>query len=248
MSRRRRTLPAVTAVAGASLFALCACNPTTTSSAASATTSTSTGSAAATATTSPANSPVTIPGSATPSPTTPAWKLSIPNTINGEQRLTNPTAQTQTELQQGIQKAEQYAGITTGTVVSGIYNDPADDAWLVVIGVNGSDFNSTHLVTSVKDSQPGVAIGDAASTSIAEPATAGPHGGTALCQQTSMTIDTVDGAISSQTGTCYWMTPTTFGVVSLITKVGSPITAFFISAAKVNSIMQYVRPAVESQQ
>jgi hypothetical protein len=229
-----RRLPAISVLASIAVFVLCACDPST------GTTSNPTTSATAAATT-----------VATAKPAKPAqsvgWVLSMPDEINGEQRLTNPTSTTQAKLQQGIQEAEQNAGLTGRPALSGIYDDAAADAWLVVIGVNGSGFSSSHLVASVDAEQPGFSKDGNDVTATVQPATVGPHGGTAICQQTSESIDTVDGTVSAATGTCYWMTSTTFGVVTLITKEDAPTSDFFISASTVNSAMQYVRAAVETR-
>ena len=43
------------------------------------------------------------------------------------------------------------------------------------------------------------------------------------------------------------MTQTTFGVVTMITKVGALTSDWFISASAVNSAMQYVWAAVEKR-
>jgi hypothetical protein len=118
----------------------------------------------------------------------------------------------------------------------------------VVLGLNGSGYTGTQLVHDVDADQPGVSgAGVSDEVSTAEPATLGPHRGTAICQQTTASIETVEGSVSAEVSTCYRVTSTTFGVVTLITKAGSPVPDWSIPADKVNSVMQYVRPAVEHQ-
>ena len=171
-----RRLPAISVLAGVAVFVLCACD----ASGGSATSASTSGGARA----------GTSDVKANPTATPARWVLSMPASINGEQRLTDPDSQTRAELRQGIQQAEQNAGLTGRPAISGIYDDAADDAWLVVIGVNGAGFDSGQLVANIDAQQPGIAVGGSDETVTVKPATIGPHGGTAICEQTAESIDT----------------------------------------------------------
>jgi hypothetical protein len=97
-----RRLPAISVLAGVAVFVLCACD----ASGGSATSASTSGGARAGTSDVTAN-PATPAATATPAPTaTPAhWVLSMPASINGEQRLTDPDSQTRAELRRGIQQA-----------------------------------------------------------------------------------------------------------------------------------------------
>jgi hypothetical protein len=64
----------------------------------------------------------------TPASSTADWTLSLPSSINGDARLTDPTGSTDQEPAQGMEQAEQIAGISNGTKVEGVYDDSADGA------------------------------------------------------------------------------------------------------------------------
>jgi hypothetical protein len=92
-----RRPPAISVLAGVAVFVLCACD----ASGGSATSASTSGGARA------GTSDVTA-NSATPAATsapTAYWVLSMPASINGEQRLTDPDSQTRAELRRGIQQA-----------------------------------------------------------------------------------------------------------------------------------------------
>ena len=74
-----------------------------------------------------------------------------------------------------------------------------------------------------------------------EPGTAGPHGGSAICQQ----ILVESGGLAVEQSACYWLTPTTFGLITLYPKHDGDQWGFGWPATKIDGLMGTVRPEVE---
>lgn len=221
-----RSLPAISVLAGVALFGLCACGP------GSGPANDGLGALAAN------SAHLGDSGGGT------GWTLSLPASINGYPLVSNPSSASQQKMQQGLQQAEQLADISGGTPVMGAYDDTADDAWLVFVGVNGSGFDAAKLLSNVASGQAATDDGSDDFQHIsAQPATVGSHGGSAICQQAVVAMD----GLAVEASTCFWMTPTTFGAVALEPKDDGNVANMGIPASKVNQLMQYVRPAVEQK-
>jgi hypothetical protein len=146
--------------------------------------------------------------------------LSTPATAAGLAQ--DPSGSTEKE---NLTAFEGYWVSSAGKIDNGVatlYDDPADNAAIEFIGVNGTGFDPSSFHTKVAGMLSGAGV--AADLSSTDP---GPHGGQALCEAPSPT-STLDNSVEV---TCMWMTSTTIGGISARMNGGSgaptiPVTAF----------------------
>ncbi|HEY2063741.1 MAG TPA: hypothetical protein VGH57_35570 [Amycolatopsis sp.] len=174
---------------------------------------------------------------------TPAYVLAPPATVHGDPIVPNPTSAAAAQMTKALTQATSDAGVS-GTPVRALYDDSADDAWLVVLGVNGRGFDP-HKMLAIYGAAPQTRIdgtGDRL-TVTGVPGTAGAHGGSAVCQETVAQ----GGPLAVEASVCYWLTPTTFGLVTLYPKHDGREWGFGWPATKIDALMTEVRPEVERQ-
>ena len=177
------------------------------------------------------------------------YVLSAPASVKGWQ-LTSPSSTTQQKMQQGLGQAEQAVGGVSGTPVMGLYDDTTDQDWLVFVGLNGS-FDPAKLATAAEAAPTFStdALGDRMSTTWVSTVSAGPNGGQVDCQQTQIVqagLSTFAATGLAAEGTaCYWMTPTTFGVVTIYPQANRNDWSFGYDAQQMDAFMLDVRAAAE---
>ena len=188
------------------------------------------------------------PGARTAAAT--GYVLSTPSAIDGW-ALTTPTSSTEQQLRQGLSQAEQLVGEPAGTPVTGMYDDTADQMWVVFVGLNGSGFDPSRLATAAEAAPVSTmdAIGDRLSTSWVTGVSGGPHGGETDCQQTleaQAGLSTYSATGLATTGSaCFWMTATTFGVVTVYPQQDRSDWDFGYTGKQMDGFMLKVRAAVE---
>ena len=179
-----------------------------------------------------------------------AYALSVPSSIAGW-ALTTPSPQVEEKMQQGLSQAEQSVGGLSGTPVTGLYNDAADQAWVVFVGVNSKGLDPDRLKQAALAAPVSTldAIGDRLTTSWVTGVSAGPHAGAAECQQTvmiqaGMSTEAATG-LAAEGAACFWMTSTTFGVVTIYPQQDRNDWDFGYSGQKMDAFMLKVRAAAE---
>jgi hypothetical protein len=179
---------------------------------------------------------------ATPTPAAVHYVLSAPSTI-GQWTLTTPTSTTQQKMQQGLSTAEQTLGISGGSPVMGLYNDSADQDWVVFLGMNGSGFDPSKLVTAANTAPRYTTdgTGDNVSWTWVPNLAGGPHGGQVECNESVVS----SGDLAAEGATCYWETATTGGVVTIYPQANRSQWDFGYSAKQMDGFMLTVRAAVE---
>jgi len=196
-------------------------------------------SATATATT---PQPAKNAASATATAAGPSYVLSTPSTI-GKWTLTTPSATTQQKMRQGLSTAEQILGVSGGTPVMGLYDDSADQDWIVFVGLNGSGFDPAKLAaaagTPPRYDTDGT--GDRVTTTWVPNLAAGPHAGHVDCNESVVQ----GGGLAAEGATCYWMTSTTAGVVTIYPQANRSQWSFGYSAQQMDGYLLTVRSAVE---
>ncbi|GAB2705599.1 hypothetical protein [Kitasatospora kifunensis] len=175
------------------------------------------------------------------------WTLSMPAVANGYQQH-QPTAAQLTKINDTMAKLTAQLHLT-GQTVTGLYDDPAEDAWLIVTGVNGSGFDQGALQTLAKS--PAISTdgaGDKFSTTY-QSVDPGPHGGSDICQQTLETSPSIYGTLAVEATTCMWLTPTTFGAVYFDNKKDGKIDSHSsaITPDIAGPIMRGIRDSVEQK-
>ena len=187
--------------------------------------------------------------SASPATST-GYVLSAPASIDGW-ALTTPTSSVGQQMRQGLSQAEQLVGGLSGTPVTGLYDDTADQMWVVFVGLNGSGFDPSVLATAAETAPVSTmdALGDRMTTSWVPGVTGGPHGGRTECQQTlevQAGLSTAAATGLATTGSaCFWMTGTTFGVVTLYPQANRNDWDFGYTGNQMDGFMLKVRAAVE---
>ena len=174
--------------------------------------------------------------------TASSYVLTTPAKIGGW-TLTAPSSSVLPKMQQGLDQAEQLVGVT-GTPVMGLYDDPTDQAWVVFVGVNAAGLDPSKLAT-VAEAAPEHTmdgVGDRVTSTWLPDEPGGPHGGQTDCNESVIQAD--DG-LATEGADCFWMTPTTFGVVTLYPKADRTLTDFGWSGAQMDGFMLTVRAAVE---
>jgi hypothetical protein len=226
-------LPTALLVLGASLLSACSTSG-----------GTSAGSAAAG---SAAGKPTAAAGGAASA----GYVLDPPASIAGWSRVSSPDAQTVQKMQQGLTQAEQTVGGVTGTPVYAVYNDTQDQAWVVFVGVNGSGLDPQRLAQAAAVAPEATMddLGDRLTTSWVPGVAGGPHGGQTQCQQTLIQqagLATYAATGLAATGSaCFWMTPTTFGVVTLYPQANRSQWDFGWNGQQTDAYLLKVRAAVE---
>ena len=179
------------------------------------------------------------------------YVLSTPSTVSGW-TLTTPTSSTQQQMQQGLTQAEAVVGgQLSGTPVMGLYDDSADQVWIAFVGLNGSGFDPSKLAAAAQ-ALPRTEtddLGDQMTVSWVTNVSGGPHGGQTDCQQAlakQAGLDPDDLAMVAMGSACFWMTPTTYGAVSIYPQAGSlnvPVEGY--NGQQMDGFMLKVRAAVE---
>jgi hypothetical protein len=179
------------------------------------------------------------------------YVLSTPSTV-GSWTLTTPSSNTQQEMQQGLSQAEAVVGgKLSGTPVMGLYDDSADQVWIAFVGLNGSGFDPSTLATAAQ-ALPRTEtddLGDQMTVSWVPNVSGGPHGGQTDCQQAlakQAGLDPADLAMVAMGSACFWMTPTTYGAVSIYPQAGSmniPVQGY--NGQQMDAFMLKIRAAVE---
>lgn len=178
------------------------------------------------------------------------YVLKTPSSIAGWS-LTTPTSTVQAKMQQGLSQAEQTVGGVSGTPVAGLYDDTADQAWVVFVGVNGSGLDPARLQQAALTAPVSTmdAIGDRLTTSWLPSVSAGPHAGVAECQETVIAqagLSTYAATgLAAEGAACFWMTSTTFGVVTIYPQQNSTNWDFGYSGKQMDAFMLKVRAAAE---
>jgi hypothetical protein len=160
----------------------------------------------------------------------------------GDYTLHQPTAANLQKMKDALTQATGQFGIS-GTPATAVYDDEADDAWIVFVGVTGSGF-VPDKVTALSRQVPTTrtdGTGDVITSSwpAEDP---GPHGGQAVCNEQLLQ----SGGLAVEGGDCLWMTATTFGAVSMYPKNDGKSWDFGWSAAKQAQIMRSIRSGVET--
>lgn len=201
-----------------------------------------TGCGARSSATTAATIPPPAKNAATATAAVPSYVLSTPSTI-GKWTLTTPSATTQQKMQQGLSTAERTLGVSGGTPVMGLYDDSADQDWIVFLGLNGSGFDPAKL-TAAADTPPQYdtdGTGDRVTTTWVPNLAAGPHAGHVDCNESVVQ----SGGLAAEGATCYWMTSTTAGVVTIYPQANRSQWSFGYSAQQMDGYMLTVRSAVE---
>ena len=242
IARARGALPIALLASGAAVLGGCS---GTTSSASSTSSASPIPAAGATSTAVASGAAAQDGGSA-------GYLLSTPSSVAGW-KLTAPTSAVKQQMQQGLSQAEQAIGGLSGTPVTGLYDDTADQMWVVFVGLDGTGYQPSQLATAAETAPVSTmdAIGDRLTTSWVTGVSGGPHGGQADCQQTLVVqagLSTSAATGLATTGSaCYWMTGTTFGVVTLYPQQNRSDWDFGYSGQQMDGFMLKVRAAVEQQ-
>ena len=179
-----------------------------------------------------------------------SYTLALPSSIAGW-TLTTPNSDVRQEMQQGLSQAEQLVGGVSGTPVTGIYDDTADQLWVAFVGLNGSGYDPARLAQAA-ETVP-IATTDASGDRILETwvtnVSGGPHGGTTECEQEvisagGMSTDSAS-SLAAEGANCFWMTPATFGVVTVYPQANRNDWDFGYDAQQMDGFMLKVRAAVE---
>lgn len=179
------------------------------------------------------------------------YVLDPPPSIGGWTRVASPDSQAEQEMQQGLSQAEQTVGGISGTPVYALYNDPQDQAWIAFVGVNGSGLDPQRLARAAAVAPVATTdgVGDRVTTSWVPDVAGGPHGGQTQCQQTLMQQAGLStfaaGGLAATGSACFWMTATTFGVVTLLPQPNRSAWDFGWNGEQVDGYMLKVRAAVE---
>jgi len=233
---------------GAAVLAGCSSNSTSNANSTSTSTSTSPLSGVGATRTADATSANDTTGAAGAGAA--GYVLKTPSSIAGWP-LTTPTSTVQTKMQQGLSQAEQTVGGVSGTPVAGLYDDTTDQAWVVFVGVNGSGLDPARLAQAALTAPISTmdAIGDRLTTSWVPSVSAGPHAGVAECQETVMAqagLSTYAATgLAAEGAACFWMTATTFGVVTIYPQQDSTNWDFGYSGKQMDAFMLKVRAAAE---
>jgi hypothetical protein len=189
----------------------------------------------------------TAAGSSTTAAT--GYVLTTPSSISGW-KLTAPSSSTTQKLQQGLSQAEQAVGGLSGTPVTGLYDDATDQTWVVFVGLEGS-FKPAQLAKAAETAPVSTtdALGDRLTTSWVTNVATGPHGGEVACQQTveiqaGLSTYAATGLAAEGTA-CFWMTSSTFGVVSMQPQANRNDWDFGWNGQQMDGYMVKVRTAVE---
>ncbi|MCO5998528.1 hypothetical protein [Actinoallomurus rhizosphaericola] len=184
------------------------------------------------------------PTRATAAPAAPAkaYVLTTPPRIGAYPRY-RMTADQQRMLAQALAGQTRALGIS-GTQISAVYEDKADQLYAVFAGLNGSGFDPATLHAKLWRPPQTQVVGTARMTSSWEDTDPGPHGGAAICNQTLGQ----SGMIAAEGTSCSWMSTTTFGVVFLRQPRGARQIFYNQTAANIGPIMRKIRAAVERRQ
>ena len=154
-------------------------------------------------------------------------------------------------MQQDLSQAEQLLDGVSGAPVMGLYDDTTDQMWVAFVGLNGSGYHPSELATDAAAAPVSTmdALADRLTTSWMPGMSGGPHGRTAECQQTliaeaELSTHAATG-LATKGAACFWMTPTTFGVVTLYPQQNRSDWGFGYDAQQMNGFMLKVRAAVK---
>jgi hypothetical protein len=172
-----------------------------------------------------------------------SYRLAAPAAIGGW-KLTQPSADTLAKMKQGLGQAEQTVGGLSGTPVFGLYDDTADQAWVVFVGLNGSGYDPSVLTKAAQAAPVATtdAMGDRLTETWLPDSAGGPHGGRAACQES---VEYAATGLAAEGSACFWLTPTTFGVVTIYPMQNSSRWDFGYSGKQMDGFMLEVRAAAE---
>ncbi|GAA1253418.1 hypothetical protein GCM10009665_50110 [Kitasatospora nipponensis] len=187
-----------------------------------------------------ASLPVTAPSSVRGAAAGAAYRLGTPASAGGY-AFHQPSEQSRRQLADAAQQSARQLGLS-GTPVQALYDDPADNQWIVFIGYDGTGYDPAHLHAALWQ-QPVTRLdgtGDRVTVSWQD-SDPGPHGGTAICRQELMR----SGALAAENTACLWLTPTTFGEISFVPKGFSDRQLRGFTAADVGALMRTLRGDLE---
>ncbi|KJK59183.1 hypothetical protein [Saccharothrix sp. ST-888] len=169
-----------------------------------------------------------------------AYRLGTPGSAGGY-AFHQATGASEQKMSTEEQRITGLLGIS-GTPVRALYDDAAENEWIVFIGVNGTGFDPSRLHARLW--QPPITRPDGSgnrSTLSWQDADPGPHGGRAICSEELLQ----SGAMAAENSACMWMTPTTFGEVSFYPKGFSDRLLKGFTTADAVNLMRGIRADVE---
>ncbi|MBF9073706.1 hypothetical protein [Streptacidiphilus fuscans] len=185
----------------------------------------------------------TTAGTTTGSTGSAGWTLRMPSTVVGLRQTTLPS-DAMAKINSTLQQDAAPLGVTGGTPLVAVYDDPQYDVYVIVAGYNGSGFDPAKLTTLVnvapKFTEDGA--GDRITTN-SMPVDPGPHGGAAGCASEVLQ----NGDLATESTLCSWMTATTMGSVSYYPKPDHQQMVFGTGPDVIGKLTRDVRQAVEQQ-
>ncbi|MEY9947282.1 hypothetical protein [Kitasatospora sp. GAS1066B] len=177
----------------------------------------------------------------------PRWTISLPDTVAGHPRITPGAAQLKQITDSWAQTRAKVGA--NGQVQVGVYDDQAEDAYLIVTGVSGSGFDPSRVNTlSTAPAATRDTDGNAVTNNF-QNVDPGPHGGSDTCDEVTDEARSIQGTMAAENTSCFWMTGTTFGGITFYNKQDGKINfhSVDITALVAGPIMVAVRTDVEHQ-
>ncbi|MFF2926144.1 hypothetical protein ACFVTP_27710 [Streptomyces celluloflavus] len=171
----------------------------------------------------------------------PSWVIDFPEKLGAYPLDHHPTADARQKMHEGLGQVSGQLGVN-GTEVNAIYDDAADEYWVVITGMNGKGYDPSKLVPTLQ--KPPSVTDDGAGTRTTQswtPADPGPHGGAALCHEELLQ----SGRMAVESTACVWETTTTLGTATLYPKQGGTRIKMGYGAKEMGGWMRKIRPVVE---
>lgn len=173
--------------------------------------------------------------------------ISMPDTVAGHSKI-DPSAAQLKQITDTWAQTRAKVG-ANGQVQVGVYDDQAEDAYLIVTGVNGSGFDPSRVNTlSTASAATRDADGNAVTNNF-QNVDPGPHGGSDTCDEVMDEARSITVTLAAENTSCFWMTGTTFGGITFVNKQdgGIDFHSVDITAEVAGPIMVAVRSDIERQ-
>lgn len=168
------------------------------------------------------------------------WALSVPDSVLGLTRYQPPGSMLQT-ITSALRSNTAPLGVTGGTPVIGVYDDPKYDVYIIVAGYNGAGFDPSKL-TAMESAPPSVKnVNGTRFTENHVTINPGDHGGTAGCSSSLGQ----SWAMAAESTACLWMTATTFGSVTYLPKPDHQKMVYGTGPEVLGPVMRSIRAQVE---
>ncbi|WP_411141459.1 hypothetical protein [Streptomyces sp. x-80] len=171
----------------------------------------------------------------------PSWVIGFPEKLGAYPLDRHPSADARQKMHEGLGQVAGRLGVN-GTEADAVYDDAADEYWVVITGMNGTGYDPSKLVPTLQ--KPPSVTDDGAGTRSTQSWTAadpGPHGGAAVCHEELLQ----SGRLAVESTACVWETATTLGTATLYPKQGGTRIKMGYGAKEMGGWMRKIRPVVE---